>query len=327
MKKILILFLTILLVPTLIFAQSASGGRSRRASTFQLTVTANVSASVSIINPAVKGFSALTGNTTFVKALAPGKYTVKVTAPGYIPQTKAVDLKTNQTLSFQLQAALVRLKVTSNVNGALVQFSGAGTASGNAPFQKDMTPGNYTVSISANGYEPQSRSINLQSAQNVHFNLVLSTASLNVTSNVKGAKVQFSNPAVKGSAGTGTIPFQKNLVLGNYSITVSAGGYVTQTKSLNLTRNANLNFELQPAMGTVQVRVAPDSLNKSDIYAREKIQIIDNGIEMESLSFQLRPGQHTIQIVSGGLWTQTTIKVQAGKTYTIQPVLSLKVNQ
>ena len=119
--------------------------------------------------------------------------------------------------------------------------------------------------------------------------------------------------------------FSKNLILGNYSITVSAGGYVSQTKSLDLTQDANFHFELQPAMGTVQVMVAPDSLNKSDIYAREKILIIDNGIEMESLSFQLRPGQHTIQIISGGLWTQTTIIVEAGKTYTIQPTLSLDV--
>ena len=104
-----------------------------------------------------------------------------------------------------------------------------------------------------------------------------------------------------------------------------AGGYVTQTKSLDLLSDTNFHFELQPAMGTVQVMVSPDSLNKSDIYAREKILIIDNGIEMESLSFQLRPGQHTIQIISGGLWTQTTIIVEAGKTYTIQPTLSLDV--
>ncbi|MDA3938175.1 MAG: PEGA domain-containing protein [Spirochaetia bacterium] len=303
------------------------GGRSRRGSTFQLTVTANVRASVSITNPAVKGFASLTGNTTFVQALAPGKYTVKVTAPGYTPQTKAVDLSANQTVDFQLQPALVRLKVTSNVNGSLVQFSGAGTASGNAPFQKDMIPGNYTVSISANGYVPQSRAVNLQTAQNVHFNLEKATVSLNITSNVSGAKVQISNPAVKGSASSGTIPFQKNLVLGNYTITVSAGGYVSQTKSLDLTRDTNFHFDLKPAMGTVQVMVAPDSLNKSDIYARDKIQIIDNGIEMESLSFQLRPGQHTLQIVSGGLWTQTTINIEAGKTYTLQPVLSLKVIQ
>lgn len=146
---------------------------------------------------------------------------------------------------------------------------------------------------------------------------------MNVTSNVTGAKVR-----VSGSASlSGTIPFQKNLILGNYSITVSAGGYVSQTKSLDLTRDTNFHFELQPAMGTVQVMVAPDSLNKRDIYAREKILIIDNGIEMEGLSFQLRPGQHTIQIISSGLWTQTTIQIEAGKTYTIQPVLSLKVIQ
>ena len=256
-KKILLVFLTVLMLAGLsmnVFSQSASGGRSRRGSTFQLTVTSNVSASVSIINPAIKGFNPLTGNTTFVQALAPGKYTVKVTAPNYTPQTKTVDLKANQTLNFQLQPALV---------------------------------------------------------------------SLNISSNIKGARVKVSGPA----SATGSIPFQKNMVLGNYSITVSAGGYISQTKSLNLTRDTNFHFELKPAMGTVQVMVAPDSLNKRDIYAREKILIIDNGIEMEGLSFQLRPGQHTLQIISGGLWTQTTIKVEAGKTYTIQPSLTFKVSE
>ena len=252
MKNKLILFLAILLVPMLLFAQSASGGRSRGTSTFQLTVTANISASVTITNPAIKGFTALNGNTTFVQALVPGKYTVKVSAEGYIAQTKTVNLTENQTVNFQLQPALVRLKVTSNVHGASVQVSGAGTASGNIPFQKNLTLGNYTVSISANGYESQSRAVNLQSAQNIHFNL-------------------------------------------------------------------------KTAMGTLQVVISPDSLNKRDIYAREKILIIDNGIEMDGMNFQLRPGQHTIQIISGGLWTQTTINVEAGKTYTIQPTLSLEI--
>ena len=254
-KKILLAILVVLLFVGLtmdISAQSASGGRSRRGSTFQLTITANVPASVSITNPMEKAFTALNGNTTFVQALVPGKYTVKVSAPGYIAQTKTIDLTANQTVNFQLQPALVRLKVTSNVHGASVQVSGAGTASGNIPFQKNLTLGNYTVSISANGYESQSRAVNLQSAQNIHFNL-------------------------------------------------------------------------KTAMGTLQVVISPDSLNKRDIYAREKILIIDNGIEMEGMNFQLRPGQHTIQIISGGLWTQTTINVEAGKTYTIQPTLSLEI--
>jgi hypothetical protein len=328
-NKLSILLMVILLAAFLtqpVFAQSSTG-RSRTAATFKLTVTANVAATVTITNPSDKGFVAVKGRTTLVQDLAPGRYNVRVEAPGYLPQTKTINFSANQSLNYQLQPALMRLKVTSNVNGARVQVSGASRANGPAPFQKDLITGNYTVSISANGYVPQSRAVNLQSAQNLHFNLEFATVSLNVSSNVPGAKIQVNMVNSKDPATFGSIPFQKNMVLGSYSITVSAGGYTTQTKQLELSRDTNFHFELIPAMGKLQVVISPDSLNKRDIYARDKILIIDNGIDMEGLNFELRPGQHTIQIISGGLWTQTTINVVAGKTYTIKPVLSFEVSK
>ena len=239
-----------------ISAQSTSGGSRRGSATFQLTVTANITASVTIKSQNNKSIPQVNGTTTFVQAMVPGNYNVQISAPGYVSQTQIVILDANKAVHFDLLPVTARLTVTSNVNGAAVQVTGGigkgGTVNGNAPFHKD-------------------------------------------------------------------------LALANYSVAVSANGYISQTKTVNLTRNSNLHFNLQPAMGTVQVIIPPESLNKKDVNARGKIQILDNGTVMNGTTFQLRPGQHTIQIISGGLMTQTTFNVEAGITYTIRPVLTLIV--
>jgi len=329
-QKIIILAIVISSVlPLNLFAQSTSGGRSRRGSSYQLTVNANVPASVIINSQTDKSAAAVTGSTSQTFTLVPGNYNIQVSANGYTAQSRVVVLDNNKTETFQLQATTARLNVTSNVNRAALIISGGvgkgSTINGTVPYQGDLAQGSYTVTISAEGYISQSRTVNLQRHENIHFNLEQAPVNLSVTSNVTGATVSVTGGVGKGSSMSGTIPFQRELLPGEYNITVSAQGYTSQTKTLSLTRASNLHFELLPSTGTVQVIIPPEYLNKKDVNARAQIKIYDNGLEISGVAFQLRPGQHTIQIVSGGLMSQATINVEAGRVYTIKPILTLSV--
>ncbi len=250
MKRRIVIFIVslFLILPGAVFAQRTTGGRS--APTYSISISANVRASITITN--LSNNSTVSGTTSFSQTLTQGNYSVQASASGYVSQTQTVNLNSAKTINFTLQPSTARLNVTSNVNGATIRISGSSNASGSAPYQVDLPLGNYTVSISAGGYVSQSRSVNLRSAENIHF-------------------------------------------------------------------------DLQPAMGTVQVIISPAILNKKVVNARSQIQIYDNGSLLSGTSFQMRPGQHTIQIVSGGFMAQTTINVAAGVIYTINPQLTLSV--
>lgn len=125
----------------------------------------------------------------------------------------------------------------------------------------------------------------------------------------------------------GTTSFTQSLPPGNYRITVEADGYISQTRDINLGANMTENFSLQPATGRVEIIMGGQFLNMKVTDPRSLIDIYDNGSLVEGNGFilTLRPGQHTIQIVSGGLMAQATIRVEAGRTYILEPHFTLEL--
>lgn len=119
--------------------------------------------------------------------------------------------------------------------------------------------------------------------------------------------------------------FNQQLSQGSYTITVSAPGYYTETREINLSGNQTLNVNLRMMTADVTIRI-PSQFIAKEPGAVDRIRFYDNGELLQGGPvYRLSPGQHTIRIESGGLWIQGTFNFEAGKTYIIEPTLSLGI--
>lgn len=153
--------------------------------------------------------------------------------------------------SIQPQLQDNTLTVNCNVRGASVDITTAEKypkqiASGITPFNVQLTTGAYTVTVSAPGYKQEQQTVNLSSSMTLNFNLTADQPvqqSLTVQSNVRDAKVVITGGVISGQL-IGSAPFTAQLARGNYSISVSAPGYISQQQQLNLNSNRTLNINL-----------------------------------------------------------------------------------
>ena len=236
------LVLLLLLLPSLLFAQSTSRGRSRRSANYELTVNANVKGyQVHIDGNAIKGNKV---------TLKPGQHTVLVKAKGYFDWQESVNVDSDQTINATLRPIEYRLTVNSNIKGAKVYIDG----------------------------------------------------------NSKG-----------------TTGYSENLKPGTYKVLVSQYGYQDYTTTVNLNQNREINANLQPAYARVQVRFSTSILNSKDKGAEGKVEIYVDGNRQNGRSFQLMPGEHTIQIISGGFSVQQSFNFNPGQNYTVEPNMGLSI--
>jgi hypothetical protein len=183
----------------------------------------------------------------------------------------------------------------------------------------EVKPGNHNITVRADGYFDWSQRVNVNQNQNVYASLQPREFRLTINSNIKGADVYIDGNR-RGSTG-----FQSELAPGNYNIRVSQFGYNDYTTTVNLNGNREIYAELQPAYARVRVEFPDSVLNPRDKGARDKVDIYIDGNMQKGRSFQLMPGEHRIQIVSGGFSMEGTFTFQPGQDYTIEPSLSLGI--
>lgn len=210
--------------------------------------------------------------------------------------------------------ATFTLTVNSNVSAVQIKVDGA-PIKGNSISVK---PGNHTVQVSANGYFDWQQTVNVTANQTVMATLQPLVYNLTVDGNVKGARVFINgNPQ-------GMISYSQDLRPGQYTIKVAEFGYQEWETTINLTGNQKVYAELQPALASVQVSLPSSVLNSRDKGAAGKVEIYVDG-RRQGTSFQLPPGQHEVEILSGGLGVKQTITVQPGASYTIEPAMGINL--
>ncbi len=305
MKKLLfVAMIALLALPGAVFAQRTAT-QSVAPASYQLTIQVNVKGASIFVDG-----GQLKGNVATVTA---GNHSVMVKAPGYLDFSTTVSVNGNMTLPVTMQAA-------SNVKGAQVLLNGK--AAGNTPFNTQLPPGTYTVTVQAPGFLGYNESFTMSGAKSINVTLQPATFQLSVNANVKGAQVLL-NGGMAGNA-----PFNTQLSPGTYTVTVQAPGFNSYSESFTLTGPKVISVTLQPAMGTVTIALPAASVN-TDMKGGHwsQIQVYVDGAIQKGQIIQLPPGRHLIRVTSGGLQVEGFYDIQAGVSYTIEPFMGLNLRQ
>jgi len=287
---------------------------SMQLASFQLTIAVNPkNASIFVDGGQIKGN---------VATVMPGNHSIMTKAPGFVDFTTTISVNGNMTLPVSMQAATFQLSVNAaNVKGAQVLLNGA--AAGATPFNSQLAPGSYTVTVQAPGFLAYNESFTLSTAKSINVTLQPATFQLSVNAtNVKGAQVLLNGVM----AGNG--PFNTQLAPGTYTVTLQAPGFVSYSESFTLTGPKSITVTLQPAMGTVSV-VLPASGINADLKGGHWSQIIIwvDGVQQKGQSIQVAPGKRLIKITSGGLQVEGFYDIKAGVSYTFEPFMGLNLKQ
>ncbi len=200
------------------------------------------------------------------------------------------------------------LTIHSNVNGADVLINGS--LAGHTPYQAQINDGSYTIIVRAAGYSEYNANLSIRGNTTVNANLQAMNFVLNVNAtNVQGAEVILNGQSI------GRTPFTGSLQPGVYNLTLRMPGYSDYNVQVNMNGPQTVSAYLQPQMASWQI----NGYNS-------QIQFYIDGQPVRNSQGQFAAGRHSIRIVIGSLATETTIDAQAGRNYSIQPVLGVNVN-
>jgi hypothetical protein len=278
-----------------------------------LSVNANVQGAEVLINgnPA--------GKTPFNAQVPPGSYSVLVRAPGFMDKTENVVVKGPVQLNVILQGINFPLIVNANVQGAEVLING--NPAGKAPLNAQVPPGSYSITVRAPGFIDKTENLLVNGP--AQLNLVLQPLNFQLTVdavNFKGAFV-----LINGNQ-AGQTPYIGLLPPGSYNLTIRAPGFIDSPVVVNLNSAQNVTVQLQPVPASWQLSI-PEALVNKDLKGGHwnEIQVYVDGLLQKATSGQANPGKHTFRLVSGGLAYELSLDFQAGKTYTIEPMMGFNV--
>jgi len=263
---------------------------------------------------------------TFSALLKPGTYTVRVSMDKYRPFETVINMTANPlNLSVNLipeggiqqQPARFNLTVTTNVAGAQVFVNNAPV--GTAPLAMQVDRGNYSVRVSAPGYQDYLASVNVAGNTAVNAVLQANLFQLAVNCNVNGVQVYVNNALV------GTAPFVGSFAPGSYAVRVSAPGYSEASTVINLNRNETVTLVLQASFVSVQILIPQAFLDPQNRNAQAQIKVFVDGQFYNSFSFSLPAGRHNIRISSGGLSFAADYDFAPGRSYVVEPMFSWNV--
>lgn len=313
LRRIVLLAILTALVGGAAFAQRSSGSNSNER-TYELRVLSNVQNARVFINAVEQR-----GGAPLALTLKPGRYRVTVRADGYKDFTTFVNLGRDVTVRANLEPDTVTLGVTSNVRDATVYIDNR--SRGTVPLKLALEPGRYSVRVEAEEYVAFSQIVQLDSDTEINAQLQPVTYRLRVTSNVNDATVLLNN------ASRGKPPVSMDLQRGRYTVQVTAAGYDSYTETVQLNRNTTINAILQPSTATVRISVPSVFLNSSIKDPMRLFEVYVDGNRQPNTQFTVPAGRRRIRVETGALAVEAVLLFEAGRTYIIEPGVSLNQKQ
>jgi len=275
---------------------------------FRLTVNANVKEATVAVNNVGKGAAG------YAEDLAPGTYTILVSAPGYQAFSQTVNLDRPTTVAATLQAIKYRLTVNANVKEATVAVNNVGK--GAAGYSEELPPATYTVLVAAPGYDSYTETVNLNRQTTVTANLKRTVFRLTVNANVKEAAVSVNNVA-KGTAG-----YTEELPPGTYTVAVTAAGYEAYAETVNLNKQTTVTANLKAALATLVL--APQYLEGETQFVKIYVdgKLVNAQVAVKG-ALQVPAGKHKVRVASApvGLASEAEFDFVAGQKYEIRFLL------
>ena len=138
---------------------------------------------------------------------------------------------------------------------------------------------------------------------------------LTVTCNVYGAVVEISTPFKNGTSVSGPAPFSAVLDKGSYSVRVSAPGYKSQSKPVNLSASTTVNFNLEAESYNLSV-----TSNVSGARVQIKGSPINGTINgTVTYSTALPAGTYTVKVNAPGYYAlEKTVTLRGAQTVDFQ---------
>lgn len=252
-------------------------------------------------------------------SVSPGRYVLKVTAPGYQDYETTVNVNRNDTITAYLQPLAYSLTVDANVRNARVTIDGR--VSGSAPLRTTLPQGRYTVKVTAPGYRDYETTINVNRNDSITVQLQPLTYSLSIGSNIRNAQVTI-NGQFSGSA-----PLRTALPEGTYTVVVSAPGYIDFQAVIEVKNDTTVNATLLPALATVTIEIPSIYLDQNPLrrppQRDTEIEVYLDGQLQRTMTFQVTPGTHTVRFASGAFVIEKEFTFETARSYTLQPYLDI----
>src|SRR5438132_8974491 len=275
-----------------------------------------------------------------VGGLAVTSYTVTAQASGYQssqPATATVGGRSPTTQNFALTSQSTTLSGTVTdastgkaIAGATVSAGGSSaTTNGSGVYSiAGLAPGTYTATATATGYASQSASVTMAGGANTTQNFSLTPNPGSITGTVTeagsgapivGATVAYSGGSVPtNSSGVYTLA---NVAEGSYSVTASATGYVSQSRTVTVgpgataTQNFALTGQATQLSGAVTDASTSKPIAGASVSAGTGSAVTDaNGAYTIS---GLAPGTYTATASASGYASQSaSVTLTAGSTTT-----------
>ena len=289
---------------------------------------------------------ALQGNAPLTIQLIPGTYDVSTRTPNMMPWTQQVQIVNGpvaitpgfQPQNYQLQVG------AANVQGAVIFLNGNQVGSGS--YNAALPPGDYGIVIRAPGYIDYSENFTLNGPKTISAYLQPQSFQFQASaSNAPGAVIFINGNQV----GTGS--YNAALPPGTYTVLIRAAGFNDYSETFTLAGPRTMAVSLQqslvtftfsipqafynPEVGSLALGRQNDDRGKSEGKGKpgegRTIAVFELFVDGNLLvpagnnvwTGAVSPGNHVFKILSGGLKVESSINLQPGRNWILQPSLGI----